>query len=151
MLKQILARYPEEKEFHQAVREFVETITPVLERHPEYQQLGVLDRILEPERVIIFRVPWMDDEGWVRVNRAYRVKMNSAIGPIALSPAQWKMKSGRKMPTTCSTMVLNWAVGKSYDVNQVPFPRRLSCYRNPGSIFFCLVYNTFPKFEDDAD
>ncbi len=81
MLKQILARDPEEKEFHQAVREFVETITPVLERHPEYQQLGVLDRVLEPERVITFRVPWMDDDGWVRVNRAYRVEMNSAIGP----------------------------------------------------------------------
>ena len=81
MLKQILARDPEEKEFHQAVREFVDTVTPVLERHPEYQQLGVLDRILEPERVITFRVPWMDDEGWVRVNRAYRIEMNSAIGP----------------------------------------------------------------------
>jgi glutamate dehydrogenase (NADP+) len=81
MLKQILARDPEEKEFHQAVREFVDTVTPVLERHPEYQQLGVLDRILEPERIISFRVPWMDDEGWVRVNRAYRIEMNSAIGP----------------------------------------------------------------------
>ena len=63
IIKQILARDPEEKEFHQAVREFVDTVTPVLERHPEYQQLGVLDRVLEPERVITFRVPWMDDEG----------------------------------------------------------------------------------------
>jgi glutamate dehydrogenase (NADP+) len=81
IIKQILARDPEETEFHQAVREFVETITPVLERHPEYHKLGVLERILEPERVIMFRVPWMDDEGWVRVNRAYRVEMNSAIGP----------------------------------------------------------------------
>jgi len=81
MIKKILARDPEEKEFHQAVREFVETIEPVLERHPEYHQLGVLERILEPERVIMFRVPWMDDEGWVRVNRGYRVEMNSAIGP----------------------------------------------------------------------
>jgi glutamate dehydrogenase (NADP+) len=81
ILKQLLARDPEEKEFHQAVREFVQTITPVLERHPEYHKLGVLERILEPERVIMFRVPWMDDDGWVRVNRAYRVEMNSAIGP----------------------------------------------------------------------
>jgi glutamate dehydrogenase (NADP+) len=81
IIKQILARDPEEKEFHQAVQEFVETITPVLERHPEYLKLGVLERILEPERLIMFRVPWMDDEGWVRVNRAYRVEMNSAIGP----------------------------------------------------------------------
>jgi len=81
ILKQILAKDPEEKEFHQAVREFVETVTPVLERHPEYHKLGVLERILEPERLIMFRVPWMDDEGWVRVNRAYQVEMNSAIGP----------------------------------------------------------------------
>ena len=81
MIKQILARDPEEKEFHQAVQEFVETVKPVLERHPEYHQLGVLERVLEPERVIMFRVPWMDDEGWVRVNRGYRVEMNSAIGP----------------------------------------------------------------------
>ena len=81
ILKQILARDPGEKEFHQAVQEFVETVRPVLDRHPEYHQLGVLERILEPERVIMFRVPWLDDEGWVRVNRAYRVEMNSAIGP----------------------------------------------------------------------
>ena len=81
MIKQILAKDPEEKEFHQAVQEFVETVKPVLERHPEYHQLGVLERVLEPERVIMFRVPWMDDEGWVRVNRGYRVEMNSAIGP----------------------------------------------------------------------
>ncbi len=81
ILKQILARDPEEKEFHQAVQEFVETVKPVFERHPEYHQLGVLERVLEPERVIMFRIPWMDDEGWVRVNRGYRVEMNSAIGP----------------------------------------------------------------------
>ena len=81
ILKQILAKDPEEKEFHQAVQEFVETVKPVLERHPEYQQLGVLERVLEPERVIMFRIPWMDDEGWVRVNRGCRVEMNSAIGP----------------------------------------------------------------------
>ncbi len=81
ILKQILAKDPEEKEFHQAVQEFVETVKPVLERHPEYRQLGVLERVLEPERVIMFRIPWMDDEGWVRVNRGCRVEMNSAIGP----------------------------------------------------------------------
>ena len=60
-LKPILARDPAEKEFHQAVREVVETIKPVLDHHPEYRQLGVLERITEPERVILFRVPWMDD------------------------------------------------------------------------------------------
>ncbi len=81
IIKQVLAKDPGEKEFHQSVLEFVETIAPVLEHHPEYRQLGVLERILEPERVITFRVPWMDDGGWVRVNRAYRIEMNSAIGP----------------------------------------------------------------------
>jgi glutamate dehydrogenase (NADP+) len=81
MIKQILDKDPGEKEFHQAVQEFVETVEPVLERHPEFHKLGIMERILEPERLIMFRVPWMDDEGWVRVNRAYRVEMNSAIGP----------------------------------------------------------------------
>ncbi len=82
ILKPILARDPEEKEFHQAVQEFSETVKPVLDRHPEYRQLGVLERIIEPERVIMFRVPWMDDDRQVRVNRGYRIEMNSAIGPF---------------------------------------------------------------------
>src|SRR5210317_1815529 len=82
ILKPILAKDPGEKEFHQTVKEFLETVAPVLKRHPEYRQLGVLERITEPERVITFRVPWMDDEGWVRVNRGFRVGMNSAIGPF---------------------------------------------------------------------
>jgi glutamate dehydrogenase (NADP+) len=81
-LKRILARDPEEKEFHQAVQEVIDTIKPVLDRHPEYRQLGVLERITEPERVILFRVPWMDDEGYVRVNRGYQIEMNSALGPF---------------------------------------------------------------------
>jgi len=82
ILKQILLRNPGEKEFQQAVREVFETVKPVLDRHPEYRQLAVLERITEPERVIIFRVPWMDDERRVRVNRGYRIEMNSAIGPF---------------------------------------------------------------------
>lgn len=81
-LKQILARDPGEKEFHQAVREVIDSIKPVLDRHPEYRLLGVIERITEPERVIIFRVPWMDDEGYVRVNRGYQIEMNSALGPF---------------------------------------------------------------------
>jgi len=81
-LKRILARDPGEKEFHQAVQEVIDTIKPVLDRHPEYRQLGVLERITEPERVILFRVPWMDDEGYVRVNRGHQIEMNSALGPF---------------------------------------------------------------------
>jgi glutamate dehydrogenase (NADP+) len=74
-------RDPGEREFHQAVHEVLESVEPVLERNPEYRQQAVLERITEPERVILFRVPWMDDQGQVRVNRGFRIEMNSAIGP----------------------------------------------------------------------
>jgi len=73
---------PNEREFHQAVEEVLESVKPVLDRNPAYRRAAVLERIVEPERVILFRVPWMDDEGQVRVNRGFRVEMNSAIGPF---------------------------------------------------------------------
>ncbi|MEN8243561.1 MAG: NADP-specific glutamate dehydrogenase [Thermodesulfobacteriota bacterium] len=74
-------RDPDQPEFHQAVTEVVESIEPVLDRIPEYRQAKVMERIVEPERVIMFRVPWMDDKGEVQVNRGFRIEMNSAIGP----------------------------------------------------------------------
>ena len=74
-------RDPGEKEFHQAVKEVLESVQPVLERNPEYRQTAILERITEPERVIMFRVPWMDDQGQIHVNRGYKIGMNSAIGP----------------------------------------------------------------------
>ena len=74
-------RDPEQKEFHQAVHEVVESVMPVLDRHPELRQAKILERVVEPERVILFRVPWADDRGEVQVNRGYRVEFNSAIGP----------------------------------------------------------------------
>jgi glutamate dehydrogenase (NADP+) len=77
----IILRDPGEKEFHQAIKEVVESVTPVLDRNPEYRRAKVMERITEPERVILFRVPWMDDRGEVQVNRGFRVEMNSAIGP----------------------------------------------------------------------
>ncbi|MCK9297245.1 MAG: NADP-specific glutamate dehydrogenase [Desulfobulbaceae bacterium] len=80
MLK-IKDRDPAEKEFHQAVFEVLETVKPVLDRYPQYRQSAVLERITEPERVIMFRVPWMDDQNQVHVNRGFRVEMNSARGP----------------------------------------------------------------------
>lgn len=80
-LNRIIDKDPEQKEFHQAVQEVVETVQPVLDRNPEYRQARVLERIAEPERTIIFRVPWMDDAGKVQVNRGFRIEMNSAIGP----------------------------------------------------------------------
>jgi len=81
ILSAIVQRDPHEKEFHQAVREMLQMVRPVFERNPEYRREAVLERIAEPERVIMFRVPWMDDQGQVHVNRGYRVEMNSAIGP----------------------------------------------------------------------
>jgi glutamate dehydrogenase (NADP+) len=74
-------RDPYEKEFHQAVEEVYETVQPVLERYPDYRQAAILERLIEPERVIQFRVPWVDDEGQVHVNRGYRIQMSSVIGP----------------------------------------------------------------------
>ncbi|MDD3653613.1 MAG: NADP-specific glutamate dehydrogenase [Desulfotomaculaceae bacterium] len=74
-------RNPNEPEFHQAVLEVLESLEPVIEKHPEFVKSGVLKRIVEPERQIIFRVPWVDDNGEVQVNRGFRVQFNSAIGP----------------------------------------------------------------------
>ena len=80
-IKKVREKDPGEKEFHQAAEEVLESVKPVLDSNPEYSRVAVLERIVEPERVILFRVPWMDDEGQVHVNRGYRVEMNSAIGP----------------------------------------------------------------------
>ena len=80
-MSHVRERNPNEPEFHQAVQEVVESLTLVLERYPEYRSAKILDRMVEPERVIIFRVPWMDDQGEIHVNRGYRIEMSSAIGP----------------------------------------------------------------------
>jgi glutamate dehydrogenase (NADP+) len=81
IMEKIKARDPGEREFHQAVGEVVATVKPVLDAHPEYRFQKILERLVEPERVIIFRVPWMDDRGEPQVNRGFRIQMNSAIGP----------------------------------------------------------------------
>jgi len=81
ILATVVQRDPEQREFHQAVGEFLATLAPVLERRPEYRHQALLERLVEPERMILFRVPWMDDQGTVHVNRGYRVEMSSAIGP----------------------------------------------------------------------
>ena len=75
------AKDPDQPEFHQAVDEVVESLSLVLERHPHYCSAKILERMVEPERVVMFRVPWMDDEGEIQVNRGFRIQMNSAIGP----------------------------------------------------------------------
>ncbi len=79
--EQVVKRNPGESEFHQAVKEVLESLEPVAEKHPEYVKAGIFDRIVEPERQIIFRIPWVDESGMVQVNRGFRVQFNSAIGP----------------------------------------------------------------------
>ncbi|EGD46553.1 Glu/Leu/Phe/Val dehydrogenase [Ruminiclostridium papyrosolvens DSM 2782] len=81
VMDQVIKRNPGEPEFHQAVKEVLESLEVVAERHPEWVDAGIFDRIVEPERQIIFRVPWVDDNGKVHVNRGFRIQFNSAIGP----------------------------------------------------------------------
>ena len=81
LVAEVKAKNPSEPEFHQAVEEFTESIDVVLDRHPEYRAAKILERMVEPERVVMFKVPWMDDQGEIHVNRGFRVEFNSAIGP----------------------------------------------------------------------
>ena len=80
-MDKIIERNPGEKEFHQAVQEVAESLFPFINKNPKYKKVKILERIAEPERVIMFRVPWMDDSGEIQINRGYRIQMNSAIGP----------------------------------------------------------------------
>lgn len=81
LMERVVKRNPNEPEFHQAVEEVLESLSPVADAHPEYIERGIFESIVEPERIIKFRVPWVDDKGVVRVNRGFRIQFNSAIGP----------------------------------------------------------------------
>lgn len=81
LMAEVRAKNPAEPEFHQAVQEVAESLSLVFERHPEYRAAKILERIIEPERVILFRVPWVDEQGEIHINKGYRIEMNSAIGP----------------------------------------------------------------------
>src|SRR6266853_610129 len=105
LMAEVKAKNPAEPEFHQAVQEVVDSLTIVLEQHPEYQHEKILHRIIEPERVIMFRVPWRDDQGNLHVNRGFRIQMNSAIGPY---------KSGLRFHPTD-----NWSILKFLAFEQV--------------------------------
>ena len=76
------ARHPGEAEFHQAVREVLSSIEEVYNQHPEFKKAAIVERIVEPDRVFTFRIPWIDDNGQVHVNIGYRIQFNGAIGPI---------------------------------------------------------------------
>jgi glutamate dehydrogenase (NADP+) len=81
LMSEVKGKNPAEPEFHQAVQEVAESLSLVRDRHPEYKSARILERIIEPERVVMFRVPWMDDQGAIQINRGFRIEMNSAIGP----------------------------------------------------------------------
>ena len=81
VIENVIRKNPAESEFHQAVTEVLNSLRPVMDAHPEYEECSLLERLCEPERVIMFRVPWIDDQGKVQVNRGFRVQFNSAIGP----------------------------------------------------------------------
>ena len=99
LFKRVVERNANEPEFHQTVMEVFESLVPVLEKHPEYIELGIMERIVEPERQIIFRVPWVDDSGKVRVNRGFRVQFNSAIGPY---------KGGLRLHPTVNSSIIKF-------------------------------------------
>ena len=80
-MAKVIAKNPGESEFHQAVKEVVESLMPFIDENPKYQYAKVLERMVEPERVMMFRVPWVDDDGEIQVNRGFRIQMSSAIGP----------------------------------------------------------------------
>jgi glutamate dehydrogenase (NADP+) len=80
-MKRVIEKDPGQPEFHQAVQEVVESLAPFIEKNPKYEKAKILERMVEPERVIMFRVPWMDDKGEIQINRGFRIEMNSAIGP----------------------------------------------------------------------
>jgi len=97
--EQVLSRNPGEVEFHQAVKEVLDSLGPVLEKHPEYGEAKILERIVEPERQIIFRVPWQDDKGTIHVNRGFRFEFNSALGPY---------KGGLRFHPTANASILKF-------------------------------------------
>jgi glutamate dehydrogenase (NADP+) len=97
--EQVLARNPGEAEFQQAVKEVLDCLGPVLEKHPEYVEAKILDRVVEPERQIMFRIPWQDDNGNVQVNRGFRFEFNSALGPY---------KGGLRFHPTASASILKF-------------------------------------------
>lgn len=81
VIAQLRSKNAEQKEFLEVAEEVLKSLRPVMEKHPEYEKLAILERFTEPERIVIFRVPWEDDNGQIQVNRGFRVQFNGAIGP----------------------------------------------------------------------
>ena len=122
LISEVKAKNPAEPEFHQAVEEVTDSLEKVLETHPEYRAASILERIIEPERVISFRVPWVNDQGEVKVNRGYRIEMNSAIGPY---------KGGIRFHPSVTLGSLKFLALKQTKKNGFPVERKP---------FFCLWF-----------
>src|SRR4030066_905438 len=107
----IKAKNPGENEFHQAVQEVSESLIPFIEENPKYKHAKILERIAEPERTIIFRVPWLDEKGDIQINRGFRIEMNSAIGPY---------KGGLKFHPTVNLGILKFLAFEQVLKNSLP-------------------------------
>ena len=124
VLKDVQAKNANEPEFLQAVDEVLTTLTPVIDANKNYEANAILERMVEPERVVMFRVPWVDDKGIVRVNRGYRIQMNSAIGPY---------KGGLRFDPSVNLSVLK--ANPQYEQNamleRIVEPERVVIFRVP--------------------
>ena len=104
LMERVLKRNPSEPEFHQAVKEVLDSLQPVIDQHPNLVESGIIERLVEPERQIMFRVPWVDDHGEVQVNRGFRIEFNSAIGPY---------KGGLRFhPSVNASIIKFWALNR---------------------------------------
>src|SRR5258708_32929274 len=110
VLEVVKKRNPNEPEFLQAVTEVLESIRPVIERHKKYRDGKILERLVEPERMIQFRVPWIDDKGQIQVNRGFRVQMNSALGPY---------KGGLRFHPTVSATIIKFLAFEQFFKNSL--------------------------------
>ena len=117
VLNDLIARNPGQPEFHQAATEVLNSIAPVVEKNPKYQEVGLLERLVEPERIIMFRVPWVDDNGKVQVNKGYRVQFNSAIGP-------YKGRACGSIRRSISVLSSSWALNRFSKTPDQPAYRR---------------------------
>jgi len=103
-MAKVIAKNPAEVEYHQAVREVAESLIPYVEENPKYKTAKILERMAEPERVLLFRIPWIDDKGEIQINRGFRIEMNSAIGPY---------KGGMRFHPTVNLGILKFSLRTS--------------------------------------
>ena len=117
VIEQVKAKNANEPEFIQAVTEVLTSLKPVIDANPEYEKAGLLERIVEPERVIMFRVPWVDDSGQVQVNRGFRVQFNSCLGPVSYTHLVGSSSISKMVVNACSfprIVKLSWQIPVSY-------------------------------------